>query len=974
VTRRFRWRALTAVSSCLTLLCAGLVVVAAPAQAAPSCRVVYTKNDWGSGFTTTINITNTGDALSSWELKYAYGGNQRLASGWSGRWSQSGQNITVTNEAWNGNLATNASVSIGAQFSYSGTNTDPTAFTLNGTACNQTATNPTATLTSPAAGATFAAGAAIPLEATATAGSGTITRVEFHNQTGLLASDTTAPYSASWTPTAAGSYSLIAKVVNSNGQTADSAPVGITVTASTAASVVASPTSLTVAQGASTSFTIRLSRAPTANVTATTTRTSGNTGLTVASGSPATFTTSNWSTEQTVTINADATGTGAATFTVAATGYEPATVQVTQVAVGGGVYQQRFLDQYNKIKAPASGYFSPEGIPYHSVETFMVEAPDHGHETTSEAYSYLIWLEAMYGKITQNWKPFNDSWALMEKYMIPQAADQPTTGSYNASSPATYIPEHDEPTGYPSQINSQVTSGSDPIAGELQSAYGTTNIYGMHWLQDVDNVYGFGNTPGGGCGGGPTAEGPSYINTYQRGPQESVFETIPQPTCDNFKFGGPNGYLDLFVKDSQYAQQWKFTNAPDADARAIQAAYWADVWAKEQNKGADVSATVAKAGKLGDYLRYAMFDKYFKRIGDCFPASSCPAGSGKNSAHYLMSWYYAWGGSLGTGGGWSWRIGSSHNHFGYQNPMAAYALVNNAAMAPKGTTAKADWQQSFTRQMQMYKWLQSAEGAIAGGVSNSWGGSYSAPPSGLTKFFGMAYDWQPVYHDPPSNNWFGFQVWSMQRIAELYNATGNADAKALMDKWVAWVLPHITVNATTGTYQIPSTLNWTGQPDANWNSNTGMPPANTGLHVSVVDYTQDVGTTAALIRTLTAYAAKAGHAGAKTAAKNLLDALWLNQDAKGIAIDEPKADYRRVDDPIYVPSGWTGRTPLGDTINSSSTFMSIRSFYRTDPDYQRVWAFATGASTTVPVFRYHRFWAQADIAMAMADYGRMFNE
>ncbi|TDC03095.1 endoglucanase, partial [Streptomyces sp. 8K308] len=52
-------------------------------------------------------------------------------------------------------------------------------------------------------------------------------------------------------------------------------------------------------------------------------------------------------------------------------------------------FEQEFLELYEKIKDPANGYFSDEGIPYHSVETLIVEAPDHGHETTSEAYSYL---------------------------------------------------------------------------------------------------------------------------------------------------------------------------------------------------------------------------------------------------------------------------------------------------------------------------------------------------------------------------------------------------------------------------------------------------------------------------------------------------------------------------------------------------------------------------------------------------------
>ena len=47
---------------------------------------------------------------------------------------------------------------------------------------------------------------------------------------------------------------------------------------------------------------------------------------------------------------------------------------------------------------------------------------------------------------------------------------------------------------------------------------------------------------------------PSYINTFQRGPQESVWETVPQPTCDTFKYGGKNGYLDLFTGDSSLRQ------------------------------------------------------------------------------------------------------------------------------------------------------------------------------------------------------------------------------------------------------------------------------------------------------------------------------------------------------------------------------------------------------------------------------------
>ena len=69
----------------------------------------------------------------------------------------------------------------------------------------------------------------------------------------------------------------------------------------------------------------------------------------------------------------------------------------------GNAYVDRFAALWNDIHNPQNGYFSPEGVPYHAVETLLCEAPDHGHETTSEAYSYWLWLEAAYGNLTGDW-------------------------------------------------------------------------------------------------------------------------------------------------------------------------------------------------------------------------------------------------------------------------------------------------------------------------------------------------------------------------------------------------------------------------------------------------------------------------------------------------------------------------------------------------------------------------------------------
>jgi len=620
------------------------------------------------------------------------------------------------------------------------------------------------------------------------------------------------------------------------------------------------------------------------------------------------------------------------------------------------VYAQQFLTMYNKIHDPANGYFSPQGIPYHSVETLIVEAPDYGHQTTSEAYSYWLWLEAVYGQQTGNWTPFVNAWTNMETYIIPSASQQPTNAGYNASSPAQYAPESPNIEDYPTQLSSSVSVGSDPLASELQSAYGNANIYGMSWLLDVDNWYGYGA-----CGDGTTK--PSYINSYQRGPAESVWETVVHPSCETFKWGRNDGtgFLSLFqlqASGNAFAKQWRYTDAPDADSRAIQAAYWAYTWATAQGKGSQVSSQISKAAKMGDYLRYAMYDKYFKAQGCTSP--SCAAGSGKNSSSYLLDWYYAWGGADPSAGSWAWRIGASHAHQGYQNPFAAWALSTVTALKPLSTTGASDWATSLTRQMQFYRWLQSSEGAIAGGATNSWNGRYEAPPTGTPTFNGMAYDWQPVYHDPPSNQWFGFQAWSVERVAEYYYVTGNANAKALLDKWVAWATANTTLTSD-GSYQIPSTLSWTGQPD-NWNASN--PGSNASLHVSIVDYTQDVGVTGAYAKLLLYYAAKSNNTTVKTLAFELLDRMMAKySDSKGVSLPETRTDYSRFDDVVFVPSGWTGTNAQGATINSSMTFMSQRPKYTQDPDWPKVQAYLNGGSA--PSFNYHRFWAQADVATAL---------
>ena len=968
----------------------------APAATTPACTVAYTTNDWGTGFTASITITNNGPAITSWTLAYSYTGNQKLQQGWSGTWSQTGESVTVTNASWNGSLATGASTQIGANFNYSGQNQAPTAFTLNGTPCNGggggggTCSAPSVSISSPTAGEIFTPGSNITLQATATAGTGcTITSVSFYDSTSattnnLIGTATASPYSVQWASVPAGTYSLTAVVTDSAGQTTTSSPVAITVEAP---SLVANPASLTIQQGSSGTFGVTLSAAPSANVTVTVTQ-SGDPDLTITSGATLTFTPANWNQAQNVTIaagtnSADAGAHG--TVTAAATGYGSATVAVTEAGVSSGSgYAAWFTNLYTTITNPNNGYFSPKGIPYHSVETLIVEAPDYGHETTSETYSYWLWLTADYGRETGDWTAFNNAWTNMETYMIPNDANQPGQCTYNASSPAQYGPEEPLPSNYPVALNSSVPVGSDPLFSELRSTYGNCDMYQPMWIMDTDNRYGFGQQEDG-------TSTPSWINSYQRGPMESVWDTIPQPDWDAIKsgYGGPNGFLDLFNNGGgSFAPQYKYTDAPDADARMVQAAYWADTYAKAQGKSSAISATLAKAAKLGDFLRYSMFDKYFKQISaNCSQQGSvaCPAGTSKsNEDTYLLSWFDAWGGS--TTGAWSWRISGTTIHQGYQNPLAAFALSTDTSLIPLSPSAKADWATSLTTQLNMYSWLQSAEGAIAGGFENNWGGNYgdvSKPPSGDPTFDGMYYDFEPEYHNPPSNQWFGYQTWPMERLAEYYFATGNTQAQAILAKWVKWAESVTTVNPSTGTLTLPGTLTWSGQPGESWTTGTSsssIPPANTSLHVSVSGSSTDLGVAASLAKVYEYYAAKSGDTTAETAAQNIIDVIHkYYADSLGFSAPETRTDYKNFTTPydntnvegVFIPSNWTGTYPGGVKLSSSTnTFLSIRPWYTSDPQWPKVQTYLNGGAA--PVFNYHRFWAEVDIATAFDAFAYLF--
>ncbi|GIF13619.1 cellulose-binding domain-containing protein [Actinoplanes teichomyceticus] len=112
-----------------------------PAQAAASvCDVTWTANQWSTGFTADVRVTNRGAAVTSWTLSWDFAGNQRVTSAWNATVTQSGTTVTAASATWNGSLATGGSASFGFQGAYSGANPAPGAFRFNGVPCGDTPT------------------------------------------------------------------------------------------------------------------------------------------------------------------------------------------------------------------------------------------------------------------------------------------------------------------------------------------------------------------------------------------------------------------------------------------------------------------------------------------------------------------------------------------------------------------------------------------------------------------------------------------------------------------------------------------------------------------------------------------------------------------------------------------------------------------------------------------------------------------
>jgi cellulose 1,4-beta-cellobiosidase len=94
-----------------------------------ACTGTYSvTNSWNGGFQGQVVVKDTGTSpKNGWQLKWTFPGSQQVASLWNGTFTQSGAQVTVTNEPWNGSIPAGGTLTVG--FTANGTSATPASVT-----------------------------------------------------------------------------------------------------------------------------------------------------------------------------------------------------------------------------------------------------------------------------------------------------------------------------------------------------------------------------------------------------------------------------------------------------------------------------------------------------------------------------------------------------------------------------------------------------------------------------------------------------------------------------------------------------------------------------------------------------------------------------------------------------------------------------------------------------------------------------
>ena len=92
-----------------TAVLVAALLPSSPAQAQSPCSVDYRlTQDWGSGFTAEVTLTNESADLAQWSLDWEFDSGQQVTNAWSAEVSQDAASVTASGPAWAPGLARGA--------------------------------------------------------------------------------------------------------------------------------------------------------------------------------------------------------------------------------------------------------------------------------------------------------------------------------------------------------------------------------------------------------------------------------------------------------------------------------------------------------------------------------------------------------------------------------------------------------------------------------------------------------------------------------------------------------------------------------------------------------------------------------------------------------------------------------------------------------------------------------------------------
>ncbi len=103
-----------------------------------ACKVSYQlASQWAGGLNVNVVVTNHGAvSINGWTLAFTFLGDQKITQLWNGSYTQTGEQVSITNASYNATINPGGTVNFGFNGSWTSSDTGPTIFTLNGVTCS----------------------------------------------------------------------------------------------------------------------------------------------------------------------------------------------------------------------------------------------------------------------------------------------------------------------------------------------------------------------------------------------------------------------------------------------------------------------------------------------------------------------------------------------------------------------------------------------------------------------------------------------------------------------------------------------------------------------------------------------------------------------------------------------------------------------------------------------------------------------